>query len=138
MMKNSTPLRLFFIILICAAGYTGHTQKGKIAGRIFSASPNDMIPTIAIGATIKLLDKDSMLIRSILTDSLGNFLFRDLPAGTYTLQAEALSYVTTKKPVHIAGAGNKVIPDTIFMQPSFRNLESVMVAAKRPKVVVKS
>src|SRR6266487_6611615 len=131
-MKNQKSTLILFI---CLVSYAVHGQKGKISGRVFSSSSNDMIP---VGATIKLLDKDSLLIRSILTDSLGNFSFSDLPAGTYTLQAEALSYVTTKKPVHIAGAGNKVIPDTIFMQPSFRNLESVMVAAKRPKVVVKS
>jgi len=130
-MKNQKSTLILFI---CLVSYAVHGQKGKISGRVFSSSSNDMIP---VGATIKLLDKDSLLIRSILTDSLGNFSFNDLPAGSYLLQADALSYSTTKKSVRISGGKNKLLPDTIFMQPFYQDLQSVAVTAKRPNVVIK-
>src|SRR5215216_787444 len=106
-MKNTALPKFICILFVCTVSFTVHAQNSRISGRIFSASSNDIIAQ----ATIKLLDKDSVLIRSILTDSLGNFSFNGLPAGAYILQAEALSYSVTKKPVHISGAKNKMLPD---------------------------
>ena len=107
-------------------------QKGKLSGKIFSSS-NEVIAQ----ATVKLFNKDSVIIRSASSDSLGNFFFINLSSGTYTLQAEALSYTTVKKPVQVQGTKSKHVADTIFMQPSFQDLQSVVVTAKRPNVVVK-
>jgi hypothetical protein len=129
---------LIFIIVICTISYKTYGQKGEIAGSVFSSSSNNIITPVAFGATIKLLDKDSILVRSILTDSLGNFSFNDLPAGTYILQAEALSYVKTIKSVRIQTTKRKGIHDTIFLQPTYENLQPVVVTAKRPEVAIKS
>ena len=134
-MKNQG---LIFIVFICTISYTAYSQKGEILGSVFLSSSNNVINPIAFGATIKLLNKDSILVRSILTDSLGTFSFSDLPAGTYILQAEALSYVKTVKSVSIQPTKSKKLRDTIFLQPTDENLQPVVVTAKRPEVIVKS
>ncbi|HEY6975275.1 MAG TPA: carboxypeptidase-like regulatory domain-containing protein, partial [Chitinophagaceae bacterium] len=130
--------KLIFVILICAISFTVYSQKGEISGSVFLTSSNNIITQIVSGATIKLLDEDSIVVRSIVTDSLGNFSFGDLPAGTYILQAEALSYTKTVKSVRTQPAMNRGLRDTIFLEPSYGNLQSVVVTAKRPNVNIKS
>jgi len=129
--------RLIFTIFTSAISFKAYSQKGEISGSVFLSS-NNIGTTIASGATIKLLNKDSILVRSILTDSLGNFSFSDLSAGTYILQAEALSYTKTVKSVSTQPAKNRELRDTIFLQQSYKNLPSVVVTARRPNVVIKN
>src|SRR4030095_6067319 len=130
--------KLIFVVFICANSFTVYSQKSEISGSVFLSSSNTIETSIASGATIKLLDKDSILLQSILTDSLGNFSFSDLPAGTYILQAEALSYAKTVKSVRAQSAKNNELRDTIFLQQSYENLQSVVVTARRPRVVIKN
>lgn len=127
---KSSALKFVIILLLCVAGYSARAQKSKITGIVFSSASRETIAD----ATIKLLNQDSIIVGSIITDTLGNFSFANLPSGAYILQAEAMSYSITAKPVRITG---KIVSDTILMESSFKDLQSVVVSAKKPAVLVK-
>src|SRR3954451_9754188 len=128
-MKNFFLIKLFLIVLLCLAGIILHAQKGKIAAKVFSTT-NDAV----ISANFKLFNKDSLCVRNGITDSAGNFVFINVPAGLYSLQVKAMGYFTTTRHVYIS---NGIIPDTIFMEPSYGDLGAVVVTAKKPIVVIK-
>src|SRR5206468_9609117 len=54
--------------------------------------------------------------------------------GVYSLQVKAMGYFTTTTHVYLS---NKIKPDTIFIEPSYGDLETVVVSAKKPTVVIK-
>ena len=128
-MIKSSALKSVIILLLCVAGYVVHAQKGRISGRVFSFASKETIAD----ATVKLLNKDSLVISSIVTDTLGNFYFSNLSAGTYILQIEAMSYLKTWKAVGIIG---KVVSDSILMESFYKDLQSVVVSSKKPAVTV--
>jgi hypothetical protein len=131
-MKNATLNRVVLVIFIAIVSFVCHAQKGTISGKIFSL-PNNL-PVAQ--ANIKLFKNDSLLMIAKISDSTGSFLIEKISAGSYKLQVDALSYSTQNKSVHISP--NEVLHDTILLEPSFENLQSVVVTAKKPAVIVKT
>ena len=117
-------------MILCISSFITRAQKGKITGKVFAITSREAIAQ----ANVQLLDKDSLPIRSAVSDSLGNFLFNNISAGKYFIHVEALSYSGFTKRFNLS---NKGWHDTIFMQPSYQDLQSVVVTAKRPVVVIK-
>lgn len=117
-------------MILCITSFITHAQKEKITGKVFSVTSQEAIAQ----ANVQLLNKDSLPIKSVVSDSLGNFLFNNISAGIYFIHVEALSYSNFTKRFNLS---NKGWHDTIFMQPSYENLQSVVVTAKRPVVVIK-
>lgn len=110
-----------------------YAQQGTIAGRVYSAATKQALPL----AAVKLLGADSSIKRSGLTDSLGQFLFTGLQAGTFTLQVATLSYSTANKTVLLPHNGLKKL-DSILLQPSYGALNSVTIISKRTAVLIKN
>lgn len=87
-------------------------------------------------AHVQLLNRNSKPINVIVSDSLGNFLFNNVTSGNYILKVEAISYGALPETINVVK--NKNWFDTLFMQPVYSELESVVVSAKRPAVVIKN
>ena len=133
-MKNETLLKALLIsAAVSMIGVAASAQSGKISGRIFSSTDKSSIPQ----ATVKLLGKDSTVKRSMLADSVGRFNFDGLAAGSYILQVQTLSFKDYNKAVTLPHT-NKLLLDSVFMQPSYDALGGVVVAAKRAAVVIKN
>ena len=109
-------------------------QRGNLSGSIFSASGK----TPVAQATVRVLNKDSVPLRSALTDSVGKFNFTQLAPGAYILRVEALSYSLLDQTVILPGNNKGLSIDSVFVQPSFDALQGVVVAAKRPSIAVKT
>ncbi len=132
-MKNKAFVKLFFSFTIILTGAASvKAQNGKISGRIFSPS-KEAIPQ----ATINLLGKDSSIKRSLLTDSLGNFIFNNLDATQYIVQVKSLGYQVMNRYVIMPKKGAMSL-DSVFLNPSYDALTSVVISSKRPSVVVKN
>lgn len=133
-MKNRTLLKALLLSVITGSlVFTATAQSGKISGRIFSAADKNGLSQ----ATVKLLGKDSSLKRMALADSLGRFSFDGLATGPYILQVQTLSFKDYSKAVTLPHT-NKLLLDSVFMQPSYDALGGVVVAAKRAAVVIKN
>jgi hypothetical protein len=133
-MKNEATVKRFFIpALICFSALAASAQTGKISGRIFSSANKDFVAQ----ATVNLLGKDSSIKRSILADSLGKFNFEGLSAGQYILQVRSLSYQVLNKAVAVTHTG-KLQLDSVFLQPSYDALGTVVVSAKKAAVIIKN
>src|SRR5262249_55086072 len=130
-MKNAALTRLFLTALLLTAAFILHAQTGIISGKVFSPVSNHAIAQ----ANIRLINKDSLLTAFKLTDSIGNFSFSNIPAGIYTLRIEALSYAVFSKRVYVFS--NQIVNDTILLQPFYQDLQSVVVTAQKPVVVIK-
>jgi len=129
-MKSSTQINLLFILFL-AISFVAHAQKEKISGKIFSSDSNAIAQ-----ANIQLLDKNLQPIAFRLTDSTGNFSFKNIFAGTYILKVDAIGFSGTTRNVSVSK--NKNFCDTIFMQPLYQELQSVVVTAKKPVVIIKT
>jgi len=129
-MKSSTQINLLFILFL-AISFVAHAQKEKISGKIFSSDSNAIAQ-----ANIQLLDKNLQSIAFRLTDSTGNFSFKNISAGTYILKVDAIGFSGTTRNVSVSK--NKNFCDTIFMQPLYQELQSVVVTAKKPVVIIKT
>src|ERR1700687_1936263 len=72
-----------------ATSYIGHAQgvTGNIKGTVSTTSVDSSTrPELLPGASLTLVNRDVPSARfKAVSDETGNFAFRDLPAGTYTL-----------------------------------------------------
>jgi hypothetical protein len=60
---------------------------GSVSGRIW-----DPTGAVVVGARIRLIRVDTNTSQSVLTNSLGNFAFLELPVGTYDLEVDAAGF----------------------------------------------
>lgn len=132
-MKGATQSRTLFIILISFVSCVVRAQNYKVSGRVFSSVSKDAISS----ATIKLLSKDSAVLKITIADTLGYFSFINFNPGIYILKAEALSYFAAQEAIILTVSNNKLFYDSIFLQPSFPDLQGVTITAKRSPVVIK-
>ena len=122
---------LFSVLVVCEGAYS---QQVNVSGKLFSASTREIIP----GVAIRLLTKDSMLRQSVVTDSSGRFRFNNIKPGDYTITAEAISFESFKKAIHIGRAKEELQLDSFLLKPSFESLQGIVISSKKPAVAVKS
>ncbi|HWB25921.1 MAG TPA: TonB-dependent receptor [Chitinophagaceae bacterium] len=133
-MKNGVITRRSVILAFAIlSSLIASSQTGKISGILFSSSNKDIIPQ----ATVSILGKDSSVRRSMLSDSLGKFNFDGLAGGQYILQVQSLSYQVLYKNVAMPVKGSLKL-DSVFLQPSYDALGSVVISAKRTTVLIKN
>src|SRR5579862_9170183 len=77
-------------LLLAAVGLRAAEHKGQV---LFGGLP---VP----GVTVTAVQGEKRL--ATVTDSQGNYTFRDLPDGSWTLQVEMLGFSTVKREVPVA------------------------------------
>ena len=80
--------QLILIFTVTLNGIFAQAQKATVKGKVIDKN------AIALNAaTISLLNiKDSSLIKSVLSDSAGNFLIENKGEGKFLISASAVSY----------------------------------------------
>ncbi|MEO5601154.1 MAG: TonB-dependent receptor [Cyclobacteriaceae bacterium] len=108
-------LRAFSTLLICLISATVVGQY-RLSGTVTSQADSSIVK----GCTIYLNDG----IRSAVSNKQGDFLFKDLPAGNYTVHVMSDAFKYHKMALSIKD-GNKEVP--IILEPNQNLLEAVVI-----------
>src|SRR5260370_14757103 len=124
---------IIFLLSTVAVATAIASTVGSIKGTV-SATTDDTNarPTLLAGARLTLVNRDLPAkppLRSI-TDESGNFIFSDLPAGTYLLSAEANGLPGVTKEINLtAGATLNLeilLPATVSASVTVRDDEGLL------------
>lgn len=123
-MKKQILLSMFLLTCLCS-----YAQKGRVSGKVVDTNGQPMEY-----ATIMLLQaSDSSLVKGAVSDSLGHYLFEQVPSGNYHISAGMVGYLrsvskmfslTENQPSH------QISPLTL--EEETRALDEVVVEAQRP------
>ncbi len=114
-------MKYFFITMaLCITSFLNAQNSGVIEGKLLDKSNNNEPITFA-NVAIKGTDVTSI------TDFRGNYVFKNLEQGTYTLQYSFLGYET--KEVVIEVADNKKEVDAYLEVSKALNFEAIQLAA---------
>jgi len=90
-MNTILQLKRFFIIIILVAGFGISVSAQTIKGTVSDAKTSETL----IGATINITNGIHKFNTSVKLD--GSYLFKNVPAGIYTLEVTFVGYKTTQQ-----------------------------------------
>jgi hypothetical protein len=120
-MKSSTIF--YFVLLICSA--TPVLSQVSIKGKVKDQQQN--LPS----ATVLLLAPDSTLVKGMVTDINGDFLFEKVSSGAYFISFSMIGYDPFFSPQISVSDKNISLPDILLME-STTELNEVVVKAEKP------
>ena len=118
------------LMLIGATCYAHASQNepvrdgNTIAGHVIEYNTEEGLPF----ATIKILETGN----GTTTDENGNFIFKNIKEGEYTLQAEMMGYITQKKKVTVSR--DFAVDIHFAMEEKSADMNEVVVSANRNEV----
>ncbi|MBC7872392.1 MAG: TonB-dependent receptor, partial [Ferruginibacter sp.] len=113
---------LLLLCIIATLSLTAQTISGKIA--------DDKQRPVRSASVLLILQKDSSLVSSSLSDNEGNFKFTDIAAGKYFVQVALVSHKNNFTKLEMAG--KDVQMETISLLPAATTLQEVTVTASKP------
>lgn len=128
-------LQLFLSLLLFSFGIANAQNQGRISGKALTINEQTKK-----GILVKLvLTKDSSLVKTQLTDSIGNFVFENLIIDNYFIVIEHLGFNKFQsKIIAINKQQSEIIIPTIMLEPIEINLlNEVVIQKKKPLVVNK-
>ena len=121
--------RLLSMILVLSFSAVVFAQTGAIDGTVLDRNTNEPIEDVKI----KLIELD----RLVTTDDKGNFSFKEIAAGEYTLLISIPKSETTEKVAVVIEDGKTLTPNIFITRVDYQ-LKDIEVRAKRdPKTVIK-
>ena len=124
MLKNTVVLRRLGLILFLFSSLSSLKAQntGSLSGSIIDKNTQRPIP----GMTIKLDPAG----RSIVADSSGNFRFTQLSPGSYSVTISGINYLTRiLNNIQVTSGNENTL--SIELEPSVKNLDSVVVSSRR-------
>jgi len=124
-LRRLLVLSVVFVLTGVYGALRAQTVTANLKGTVSATdgSPSAQ-PELIPGATLTLINTDlTTSTFKTSTDAAGNFAFRELPAGHYTLTAEATGFPRAVKQIQLTGGGSTVVG--ILLTPSVT--ESVTV-----------
>lgn len=127
--------RLFLLALLCIASAT-YAQKGSITGIIKDSTQNKNIPL----ATISVFKaKDTSIVTYRLSDEEGRFKVPGLPLNeTLRCVITYSGYEAFRKEFTLSSGQQDITIDNIWMIPTTRELDEVIIMSERPPVTIKN
>src|SRR5262245_17686817 len=107
-----------FVLTIVGSASRAQNVTANLKGTVSATdgSPSAR-PELLPGATLILTNRDlTTSTFKTSTDATGNFSFRELPAGNYTLTVEAAGFPPAVKQIQLTGGGNAMVE--ILLTPS--------------------
>ena len=118
---------LLFPVLFSLLITTAFSQ-GIIQGKVHDSQAKEMS-----FANVLLWDKpDSAMVKGVVSDESGNYIFTDIPQGEYFVEVHILGYAKTYSPVFSFLGTEKNNLATIILVQEDQNLDEVTVVATRP------
>lgn len=103
----------------------------SVTGKIIEEKSNLPVPYATV-----VMKTDSVelprLLKGVITDENGSFIFRDIQRGRYTLQASSVGYKTASVSLNIS---DSIVYDAgiIYLQDSIQLIDEIIVVGERPK-----
>lgn len=126
------PKLFFFLILFSCSISSVRSQHSTIRGQIkFNAESS------VSGAGILLFRlKDSLLIKSCITDTLGNYQLERINADTYFITVTSIGYIKNIGVAFLVTENNDIIRPTIFLISAEKKMQEVVVNAIYQKPLI--
>ena len=118
------------VIMVMVA--MGISAQRTISGKITDESSGEEM----IGATVKLLKKDSTQVKGVTTDMSGNFKLTAPANGQYVLKVSCVGYKTLTKSVTVKNGANVAL-GSMGLTPDAIMLKGVVATGQAKKVTVK-
>jgi outer membrane receptor for ferrienterochelin and colicins len=117
---RNASIKIKFSALLLALSFTAYGQETTLAGKVIDEYGEPMI-----AATVAL--EGSNLGAN--TDDKGNFIISDIPAGTYTLKATFLGYLSVSEEITVNDGES--LERNFSLREDALNLEGVVVSGTR-------
>lgn len=124
-------MKISFLIFFISIPILLHAQSYSLKGVITNESNQQVEAVTCILQSIE----DSISIKTLITDKLGEFSFTDLPNGSYRLILQHMAYEKLQQIVKVE-SNDVEIPPLVLASLS-KNLNEVVVSAERPIVKAK-
>lgn len=110
-----------------------HAQQQKNAVTTVTGWLKDSALNTIEGATVKLMQaSDTANARYQLSDSLGQFIFTRVTAGTYVIDIQRQSFASLRKYISVNTKGDTLKTGPLLLPTSYNNMEAVTVTSVRP------
>lgn len=124
--------KILFLALLLVSSIASHAWNpppGKIVLKVVS----DQKATLP-NATVELLrQKDSVLVKTAITDTTGTIIFENLPVGEYICRVSMINFTTQLSPiVHIKEENPQPAVAPVILSSTTTTLKEVTVAARKP------
>jgi hypothetical protein len=118
---------LIVYILLIFLGFSGYSQ-GLIQGIVQDSQAKEISY-----ANVLLRNKsDSTMVKGVISDVSGNFIFKEIPQGEYYVEVHTMGYAKSYSPQFKFLETEKFNIATIFLVQEDQTLEEVTVSATRP------
>lgn len=125
--KRIFRITLYSICFLAAQNVNAQSQNFSVAGVVLSEDSKPME-----GAIVYLYrNKDSGLVRTLLSGKDGSFTFLNVPDGSYYVRASAVGFQALASP-KVVVSGSSVRAEDIKMKTAVKSLQQVSVTASRP------
>jgi len=120
-------LSLFLVFFYVATSYGQGTIKGRV-------TDEKRLPLPSVVIRLRRLP-DTLVLKAVGADTSGNFIFKTLPPGKYTLEAALVGYRSTIKTGLVIGPAEQVIDiGPVILTPSLKILSGVTIKAQVPLI----
>lgn len=114
------------LVLLLLFGLSGYAQNGIIKGRV-SAIPDGDFPLVNLMA-----EKDSSIVKTTFSDSVGYFEFDQLKDGAYFININYLGYEDYYgKPIIIFAEKNTVTLPDVLLQEAYTTMQEVDFVSRK-------
>ncbi len=118
----------FGLLLSLPLGQLIYGQASTVSGTVVDKTNSKTVEF----ATVQLLQlPDSALVKSMVTDQRGKFLFDNINDGKYLLRFSFISYAKAELPLQVNPGQSKVNVGVIEMTPVSGSLQQVVVISKK-------
>ncbi|MFB6456934.1 outer membrane beta-barrel protein [Chitinophaga sp. Hz27] len=116
-----------YLLFCCLTVAIAQTPSGSISGRIADEKKNPF------PAATVLLKNDTVVYQHTMSDEKGNFFFKQVPAGNYSLYVSAIGYDSLIVPgIVMSDPGKEIVTGELQLSVSSRTLKGVTVQSKTP------
>jgi len=109
---------LMCAFVLCWASQANASVFGDIRGIVFDPQHHAIA-----GAHIQVHSKSSDFVKNIQSDSAGQFLFRAVPIGEYTITIEAVGFKSIEQPVTVISGNAPVLFFSMTIAPVSQHVE---------------
>ncbi len=123
--------QLFSLLTAISFTLSGLAQTGgKISGVIKDGGDQKVIDAASVSL---LQSKDSSLVKIVVADNQGNFLFENIKDGNYIVLASSIGHnMVYSKPFEISETQKTIDIGTLQLVQTKKDLKEVVVTAKKP------
>jgi hypothetical protein len=121
-------MKVFFIIILISFFVSNGFSQGVIMGKVHDPQSKG----VAFANVLLWNKPDSAMVKGVISDDSGNYIFTEIPKGEYYVEVHILGYAKTHSPVFnfLGTEKNNLTP--ILLVEADQNLEEVTVVATRP------